>query len=127
MVPNLARLTVCLAVAAVALLVTRRLAWQSLQAPLATCPVAHDAPEAQAAIDAYSAIAASLERGDTAQLDRRAMVIANFFAPMNDEISRSARRLAAAGDLAAARREFARLARLFTPNPPIAQSTPPRA
>jgi hypothetical protein len=127
MVPNLARLTVCLAVTAVALLVTRRLAWEPRQNSTATCPAARGDAQAQAAIDAYEAIAAGLERGDTGQLGRHAMVIANFFAPMNHEISRSARRLATARDLPAARREFARLARLFMPEPPIAQSTPPRA
>ncbi len=127
MVANLARFAVVLALTAVGVIAARWIAWERPDEYATRCPAALGDARARAAIAAYDAIALDLERGKTEDLGRRATIIANFFAPLNDEIAGSARRLADARNLAAARREFARLARLFTPAQPIAQSTPPRA
>ena len=127
MVANLARFAVVLGIAAVGVVAARWIAWESNRTVISRCPAALGDADAHAAIAAYDAIAVDLARGKTEKLERRATVIANYFAPLNGAIAGSARRLAAAPDLAAARREFARLARLFTPTGPIAQSTPPLA
>ena len=127
MVANLARFAVVLGFAAVSLLAARWMAWEQLDRDASRCPAALGDGRAHAAMAAYEAIARDLERGRTEDLHQRATIIANFFAPLNEEIAGSARRLAAAGNLASARREFDRLARLFIPTAPIAQSTPPLA
>jgi hypothetical protein len=124
---NLARFAVVLGLAAVFVIAARWITWEQMDMSATRCPAGRGEANARAAIAAYEAIAEDLARGNTDDVGRRATVIATFFAPMNDEIAGSARRLAAARNLAAARREFARLARLFTPAAPIAQSTPPRA
>ncbi len=90
------------------------------------CPAAHGDLAAQAAIEAFDAIQAELVRGSVRNVSQPAALIADFFAPLNPEIAGSARRLAAAQDLAAARAEFARLSRLFIPTSPRPAATPPR-
>ena len=126
MVANLARFAVVLGLAAVGVIAARWIAWERPDQSATRCPAALGDGRARAAIAAYEAIGVDLERGHTEDLSRRATIIANFFAPLNDEIAGIARRLAAARNLATARREFDRLARLFIPAAPIAQSTPPR-
>ena len=104
--------------------------WHLMSAPTrspSACPADHGDTGARAAMAAYSSIEADLARGSIANVGLRARFIADFFEPLNTEISGSARRLATLKDLAEARMEFARLTRFFIPSSERPGPTPPRA
>ena len=82
----------------------------------AFCPAMTDRGTAddQNTMDAYQSIETELTKGSLARVSENAARIAEAFGEVNPGIAASARRLARARDIAAARREFQRLTDLFS-------------
>lgn len=82
----------------------------------AFCPAMTDQTTAddQGTMEAYQSIEAELTKGSLNRVSENAARIAEAFGGVNPSIAASARRLARARDVAAARREFERLTDLFS-------------
>ena len=82
----------------------------------AFCPAMTDQTTAddQDTMEAYQSIEAELSKGSLTKVSENAARIADAFGEINPGIAASARRLARARDVAAARREFQRLTELFS-------------
>jgi len=127
MVANLARFALLPGVVVLTMISARWMTWPGPEPISHRCPALLGDAHARATVAAFDQIASELSRGSTEHIRASATLIANYFAPVNEEIAECARRLAQAENLAAARREFARLTQLFSSATPRPESTPPLA